>query len=245
MSDFGQESSKRAKRGRPKKRPEYDREREIEKLVQQAVTLFELPFDDRDERPLDAPSINHVSQEMNVSRVKVRKLLITAGYYSSMASRKIQGLHDKGLPIEQICERTWLKKQTVNSLLPYRKGVYNLEDPPRYAEKCRIFRKRKEACALLAEHLDEKDCCKVLWEVIMAFEHNPFRTEDGRKIEYTIDCERLCMGENIFSREEIEKSYHRIRAILQSDGYISKENCWCCEELYTVFLPIGACNRKK
>lgn len=245
MSDFGQESSKRAKCGRPKKRPEYDREREIEKLVQQAVTLFELPFDDRDERPLDAPSINHVSQEMNVSRVKVRKLLITAGYYSSMASRKIQGLHDKGLPIEQICERTGLKKQTVNSLLPYSKGVYNLEDPPRYAEKCRIFRKRKEACALLAEHLDEKDCCKVLWEVIMAFEHYPFRTEDGRKIEYTIDCEQLCMGENIFSREEIEKSYHRIRAILQSDGYISKENCWCCEELYTVFLRIGACNRKK
>ena len=97
----------------------------------------------------------------------------------------------------------------------------------------------------MAEHLDEKDCCKVLWEVIMAFEHYPFRTEDGRKIEYEIDCERLCMGENIFSREEIEKSYHRIRAILQSDGYISKENCWCCEELYTVFLRIGACNRKK
>ena len=243
MSNFGQDSSKRAKRGRPKKRPEYDREREIDNLVQQAVTLFELPFDDRDERPPDAPSINHVSLEMSISRVKVRKLLITAGYYSSIASREIQGLHDIGLPIEQISERTGLKKQTVNSLLPYRKGVYNLEDPPRYAEKCRIFRKRKEACALLAEHLDEKDCSQVLWEAILAFEHYPFRMEDGSKVEYKIDCEQFCMGDKIYSRKEIEESYHRIRAILLSDGYINKENCRCCEELYTVFLRIGACNR--
>ena len=243
MSDFGPKRKGTAQRGRPRKRPDYDREKEIENLVQQAVTLFSLPFDDRDERPPDAPSINSVAQQMNISRVKVRKLLITADYYSSAASREIQKLHGCGLSIDQICERTGLKKQTVNSLLPYRKGAYNLEDPPQFAEKCRTFRKRKRACEQLSDRLDDTDCCQILWKAILAFEQYPFRTEEGRSLKYSIDCERLRMNERIYSRKEIEDAYHRIRRVLRTEGCITKANCCCCEELYTVFLRIGACNR--
>lgn len=211
--------------------------------MQQAATLFSLPFDDRDERPPDAPSINSVAHQMNISRVKVRKLLITADYYSSAASREIQKLNSCGMSVDQICERTGLKKQTVNSLLPYRKGAYNLEDPPQFAEKCRTFRKRKQACEQLTDHQDSMNCCQLLWEAILAFEQYPFRTEDGRRMKYSIDCEQICLNDRTYCRREIEDAYHRIREILRTEGCISRTSCQCCEELYTVFLRIGACNR--
>lgn len=243
MSDFGPKRKGSAPRGRPKKRPDYDREKEIDSLVQLAATLFSVPFDDRDERPPDAPSINYVSQKMNVSRLKVRKLLITAEYYSSAMSREVQRLHNNGQTVDQICKATGLKKQTVSSLLPYRKGVYNLNDPPQYAENCRIFRKRKQVCEQLSEHLDETACCRFLWEAIEVFEQYSFRTEDGRIIKYSLDCERLCFGDRTYCRKEIEDAYYRIREVQRREGRVSLSNCQCCHELYTVFLRIGACNR--
>ncbi len=243
MSDFGPKRMGTAPRGRPKKKPDYDREIEIDSLIQQAATLFSVPFDDRDERPPDAPSINSVAKEMNISRMKVRKLLITADYYSSAASREVQRRQSNGQTVDQICEATGLKKQTVNSLLPYRKGVYNLEDPPLYAENCRVFRRRKQACEQLSDHQDETACCRFLWEAIQAFEQYPFRTEDGRTIKYRLDCERLCFGNGTYCRKEIEEAYYRIREVQLRDGCVSPSNCQCCNELYTVFLRIGACNR--
>ena len=47
----------KAKRGRPKKKPDYDREKEIEALQQKVIDLFGEPFDDRVERSGAAPSI--------------------------------------------------------------------------------------------------------------------------------------------------------------------------------------------
>ena len=76
MRDIGPEYREKVLRGRPKKKPEYDREQEISDLVRQVVELYAIPYDDRDERPPDAPSINWIAQTLNISRLKVRKLLI-------------------------------------------------------------------------------------------------------------------------------------------------------------------------
>ena len=81
-----------AKRGRPKKKPDYDVEQNINSLLETAVSLFEVPYDDRVERPEESPTITHVAEEMDTSRMRVRKFLITAGYYSTDTSRKIQEL---------------------------------------------------------------------------------------------------------------------------------------------------------
>ena len=242
MSDFGQSGSKRAPRGRPKKKPGYDREKEIDDLVQTAVTLFAVPFDDRDDRPDDAPSINSVAGIMKTSRVRVRKLLITADYYSSAASRRVQALFAQGRTIEQICEETGLKRQTVNSLLPYRKGCYNLTDPPQYAENCRVFRKRKRVCEQLSMHLDETGCYRHLWEAIKAFENYPFRTESEERLQYTVNCDRICFGSRTFCKEEIEAAFHKVRDKQKAEGCVKRENSPCCKELYAVFLRFGVCN---
>ena len=69
----------KTKRGRPKKKPGYDRAEVIDDLLVKAVEFFGTPFDDREERPEDAPTI-----------------VITARYYSTAMSRKVQALQDEG-----------------------------------------------------------------------------------------------------------------------------------------------------
>lgn len=44
----------KAKRGRPRKKPDYDRTEQIDVLLEKAVDLFGEPFDDRKERSKDA-----------------------------------------------------------------------------------------------------------------------------------------------------------------------------------------------
>lgn len=56
-------------------------------LITKAVELFREPYDDRDVRAKDAPKIIEVAEAMNITQIKVRKMLITAEYYSSDLSR--------------------------------------------------------------------------------------------------------------------------------------------------------------
>ena len=132
MSGIGPKRKGNAPRGRPRKKPGYDKEKNINELLSQAVNLFGVPFDDRDERPSDAPTISAVADEMKTSRMRVRKLLITADFYSSEMSRRVQELQRKGYSISKISEQTGLGRAAVHSYLPYpcfnsgSKGIYNL-----------------------------------------------------------------------------------------------------------------------
>ena len=108
MNDFGpkrpmsedapcaSEGVEKAKRGRPKKKPDYDRDKEIEAFQARAVELFGEPYDDRIERSKDAPSIRDVAAAMDTTPLRVRKMLVTAGVYSTRLSREVQKLYEEG-----------------------------------------------------------------------------------------------------------------------------------------------------
>ena len=51
---------------------------------------------------------------MDTSLLRLKKLLITAGYYSTELSRKVQSLFDQGVSIEEICEETGLSNVDSN-----------------------------------------------------------------------------------------------------------------------------------
>ena len=131
MNDFGpkrpmsedapcvSDGTVKAKRGRPKKKPDYDREKEIEAVQAMAVELFGEPYDDRIERSEDAPSIRDVANAMNTTPLRVRKILVTAGVYSTKLSRKVQSLYEDGCSIQQIMDETGLKRASVHAYLPY------------------------------------------------------------------------------------------------------------------------------
>ena len=251
MSDIGpkrqaQESAEKAKRGRPEKKPGYDKAEVNDDLLKKAVELFEEPFDDRQERSEDAPSLSFVAESLGISKPKARKLLITAGYYSTALSRQIQELKCEGLCISEIMDRTGLGQTSVHCYLPYSKGAYNLENPTLYAEQGRLYRKRKCACEELAGHLDCAEAEQYLWEAIEAFDGYPFYTAKGLPVKYTVKG-----GELFFSRKEksitratVMEAFHKARELQRAEGFVSgpkKLGTFGASYLYAVFLRIGVC----
>ena len=261
MNDFGpkrpmsedapcvSEGTEKAKRGRPKKKPDYDREKEIEAFQAKAVELFGEPYDDRIERSEDAPSIRDVANAMNTTPLRVRKMLVTAGVYSTKLSRKVQGLYEDGCSIQQIMDETGLKRASVHAYLPYVKGNYNLPDSTLNAERKRVFRKRIRVCERLGQEIDSPDAEKYLWDAIMAYADYPFLTEKGLSMKYTVRG-----GEIFFNRKEksvtrasVMKAFHRARQLQHEKGFVSgpKElGTFGASYIYPVFLRIGVCSKK-
>ena len=249
MSDIGHKSRENCdspvKRGRPKKSQEIiqqEKEREknlqeekIQEMLDQAVRLFEIPYDDRDERPPDAPSISYVAEKMNTSRMRVRKLLITADFYSSEMSRRVGNLFRSGKSVQDICQETGLGRSAVHSYLPFQRVVYKIDDPSLNAKQCKQFQRRKRSCEQLKDHLNEGFCSEFLWEAILAFEQYNFRTENGRKLQYNVDCGKICFGHLTLCREEIERAFYKAREIQNESGCVCDMNRLSCkgaEELY-------------
>lgn len=261
MNDFGpkrpmsedalcvSQDLEKAKRGRPKKKPDYDREKEIEAFQARAVELFGEPYDDRIERSEDAPSIRDVANAMNTTPLRARKMLVTAGVYSTKLSRKVQSLYEDGCSIQQIMDETGLKRASVHAYLPYVKGNYNLPDSTLNAERKRVFRKRIRVCERLGQKIDSPDAEKYLWDAIVAYADYPFLTEKGLSMKYTVKG-----GEIFFNRKEksvtrasVMKAFHRARQLQHEKGFVSgpKElGTFGASYIYPVFLRIGVCSKK-
>lgn len=254
MNDFGpkrpaSDDAVKAKRGRPKKKPEYDKTEKIQEELEKAVALFVEPYDDREKRSSDAPSLNEVAKKLGTTTIRTRKMLITAGYYSTEASRKVQELHDAGADMQRIMLETGFKEASIYSYLPYSKGVYNLTDPTLSAEQSRLFRKRKATCAKLQVHLDDEEAEEYLWETIEAFENYLFQTAKELPLRYTIKG-----GEILFTKKEksvtratVMQAFHKAREIQKQEGFVSgpkKLGTFGASYLYAVFLRIGVCQKK-
>ena len=246
----GQEENVKVKRGRPKKKPGYDRDEEIVALQTKALELFGEPFDDRIERSGIAPSIRDVAVALNITPLKARKILITAGYYSTELSRKVQKLHEDGCTTQEIMEQTGLKWASVHAYLPYVKGIYNLPEPPLNAERRRIYRKRLSTCERLKCEIDSPDVEKYLWDAIVAFADYPFKTENGLSMKYTVRD-----GEIFFNRkaknvtwETVIKAFHQARELQKEKGNVDGQKefgTFGASYLYPVFLRLGVCSKKK
>ncbi len=169
---------------RPKKKPGYDREAEITDLIATAAALFDVPYDDRNDRSEEAPTIVSVAEEMETTILRVRKLLISANMYSTAASRQVQELESQGHTITEIMQTTGLGKASVYSYLPYKKGAYNLPDPTLYSEQGARYRARKKACEELRFVIGTENQSMALWMTVIAFQNYPFITA-GRGKEHT------------------------------------------------------------
>ena len=100
-------------------------------------------------------SLNVLANEFAMSRIKLRKLLITSGVYETPISRKVNELYNSGKTIKEIQTITGLSAASVSGYLPYQKTIYNLEESTLVAERLRKYRKRKYAVHQLAKALDD------------------------------------------------------------------------------------------
>lgn len=121
-------------------------------------------------------SINLLAEEFGISRLKVRKILITTGDLRYPETERIEELLRAGRTKADVCAEMDMAISTLNSLLPYDKGVYNLADVSNYAENSKIYRERKAAVSILHDHLGQPDESLCSWRCVCLFQGYPFTT---------------------------------------------------------------------
>lgn len=93
-------------------------------------------------------SLKQIGRQLGISEQKVRKILITAGAWSSETSKKISSLVENGKSLDEIQAVTGLTRNAVLSYLPYERGMQNAEYPTINAlriRKCRQNKRKGEA----------------------------------------------------------------------------------------------------
>lgn len=228
----------------------------MHQLMERAVHLFEEPYDDRDGREIELPSIRSVADEMDTTILRVRKLLITADFYSTEMSRRVQELAEQGSSMKEIMEKTELGRASVYSYLPYHGLAFNLDQTTVNADRLKLFRRRKKATEELIRHLDMADVEDYLWKAIVMFVNYPFSTMKGLKFSYEVKRGRsvLPTGEIAIDRKEktitratINLAFHKAVNLQKTEGCVSgpkKIGCFGASYLYPLFLRFGVIRRE-
>lgn len=92
-------------------------------------------------------SIRQAAKTLEISPMKLRKILITAGEFASEMSEEIRRLDQAGKTIEEIAEEQHMSKACVYSYLPYKTVVYKLEEKSPEAKRQERYRSRKNESA--------------------------------------------------------------------------------------------------
>jgi len=198
--------------GRPKKKPEYNAncidEKYINSVAEYYCNLVKSAGSIICNDALDDESlfkyITETAAEFQVTPMKMRKLLITAGVYSTDASRIIRKLHVEGKSTSEIQAITGLKKSSINGYLPYSKVIYNHDEKSVEADRIGLYRKRKKLINELQESLSED----ALWKCIIEHQKFLFHTASGLPFKYEIKTGRneLYTKELLIDRREESKT---------------------------------------
>ena len=88
-------------------------------------------------------SIKKTSCILDISRSKVKKILISIGLYESNISNSIVELKNKGYKKDEICELLKISPSFYNENTPYDKCLYNQNERSKTAIRCERFRIRE------------------------------------------------------------------------------------------------------
>ena len=105
--------------GRKPLKPNYDAAAILQEQIQAAVVLYE-----------EDNSLQTIADTLSLNPIKVRKLLITAGVYESEIADAVNSAFEEkqGMPykeaLEAVAAELNVSKASVTSYLPYKKGVY-------------------------------------------------------------------------------------------------------------------------
>ena len=159
----------------------------------------------------------------------------------------------EGHSIEQIIERTNIKRASVYSYIPYKDFAYNLDQTTVNADRQKMFRMRKKAVQSLKKRIGYPDSEQYLWEALLLFA----KTAKGLKYFYSIKTGRdgEYVGEIIFDRKTksvtratINLAYRKALEIQGKEGYVSgpkKLGVFGASYIYPVFIRLGVITPEK
>ena len=204
-------------------------------------------YDDRDDDT--APGLKAVAAEFGITSLKARKLLITAGVYSTALSRQISELAAAGYKIEQIMKETGLGRASVHSYLPYTKIPYNLAELSANAERIRLYRKRRAACMEFCDRIEQTEMTKTeqeeaLWELMSWLAGCVFLTAKRLKFTYKIHGGEMFVNRKSKSitQATVFMAYWKAVELMKENGSVNgpkQLGTFGASYLYPVFVRIG------
>ena len=226
---------------RPKKKPNYNPHQIMQEFMDAIADAFG-SYDDRDDDI--APGLNAVAAEFGITSLKARKLLITAGVYSTALSRQIAELHSDGAKIEQMMKITGLSRASVHSYLPYTKIPYNLAELSVNADRIRLYRERKRRCeefcskrSVLSENEQEAE----LWSLLTCLQGCAFLAAKGLRFTYKIKGGEMFVNRKSKSITQAAV-FMAFRKAVELGGVVAgpkKLGTFGASYLYPVFVRIG------
>ena len=92
-------------------------------------------------------SVKKTAEELGTSVIKVRRVLITEGLWSSPTSRKIMELWEQNLSTKEIAEQLHYTEKNVQAFLPYTKGDYGRANRSTDSIRSKEYRERNQLSA--------------------------------------------------------------------------------------------------
>ena len=185
-----------------------------------------------------------MAAEFGITALKARKLLITAGVYSTALSRQIAELRSEEMKLEQIMSATGLSRASVHSYLPYTKIPYNLAELSVNAERIRLYRERKQKCAEFSAKLStltEREREEALWSLLAGLQGCVFLTAKGLKFTYKIHGGEMFVNRKSKSITQATV-FMAFRKAMELGGVVAgpkKLGTFGASYLYPVFVRIG------
>ena len=226
---------------RPKKKPDYDPDQVMQDFMAAVADAFG-SYDDREDTTF--PGLNAVATEFGITALKARKLLITAGVYSTEMSRRVVKLRAEGYDLNQMMEATGLGRASVHSYLPYTKIPYKMAELSANAERIRLYRERKQKCAEFRSQLSalpESEQEMKLWSMLLYLQGCVFLTAKGLKFTYKIKGGEMFVNRKSKSITQAT-IFMAFRKAMELGGAVSgpkKLGTFGACYLYPIFVRLG------
>lgn len=119
---------------KPKLKPDYDLESIQSDLIETVCNSYK-----------PGVSVRALAKELEMSPMKVRKILITGHAYSTDTSTEIGELYKDGKTVGEIAAILGCSVANVNSYLPYERIIYGMDERSVEADRQARYRERKKA----------------------------------------------------------------------------------------------------
>lgn len=231
---------------RPRKKPDYDPEQVVKEFLGAVADAFG-SYDDRNPGGSAFPGLNAVAAAFGMTALKARKLLITAGVYSTEMSRRVAKLRAEGYDLNQMMEATGLGWASVHSYLPYTKIPYKMAELSANAKRIRLYRERKQKCEEFSANLatlagqPNKEQEDTLWSMLLYLQGCVFPTAKGLKFTYKIKGGEMFVNRKSKSitQATVFMAYHKAMELGDAVAGPKKLGTFGASYLYPIFVRLG------
>lgn len=131
--------------GRYKNNPDYDAVVLSRRLMDSLVHDYNNPGSGETVPGTGKMQITKLAKNHNISVLKVRKLLVSAGVLKNEKTIQIHRLKAEGKSVSEIVKITGLSRASINSYLPYSKIIYKMEEVSPNAIRMKRHREKVKA----------------------------------------------------------------------------------------------------